>query len=234
MAMAAELGTTTGTCLIATTRERLLRHAADFRWAVERLDGTQSTSAIVVKKHGGIAELWVRRTYRRYRRLYERFLQQCFGGTGERLPLEWEVDHLQCLHRFNVEHPLYFVRVALLPRAINASYGAGFERLFFSQEREKPLYGGIHMDWLAFLKCQGIYLPGKGSGQERWQLWAWDVAGRIATMLGMSRVLCYGGISTVLNLGYTARFRPLPLHPTFRLSAVVDPGYGCYGCWPET
>ncbi len=217
---------------MATTAERLIYHARNFRWVISQLSSVRPTSALVVQKSHSLPELWVSCTYRGYRRAFELYLCECLGEDIQHLPRQWEVDHLQSKHRFKVEHPGYFIRLVLLPRAINASYGAGFEKLFYSRERETEPNGGIHVDWLAYLKTSGIRLPGKGAGTEVWQLWSWRIAEKMEQDGVSNKVLAYHGISVVLNLGYTGNFAPLPLHSTFRAAALANEAYSCCPDWP--
>ena len=118
-----------------------------------------------------------------------------------------------------------------MPRAVNSSYGAGFEKLFYSRERQKEPVGGIHIDWLAFLKATGVRLPGKTAGMEAWQLWAWQISEKMEQDGVDNRVLNYLGISTVLNLGYTGRYAPFPLHSSFREVVLSDSASSCYRSW---
>jgi hypothetical protein len=233
-ALASEFKNQMSMCLMATTAEHLISHARGYRWAIHRLEGVNPTSALIVQKPQRPPELWVGRKYRKYRRAFERYLCQCFDGNRQRLPREWEVDHLQSIYRFKVEHPHYFVRLALVPRATNASYGAGFEKLFYSRERNTTPIGGIHVNWIAFLKASGIRLPGKGAGTEAWQLWAWRISEKLEKDGIENIVLAYLGISTVLNLGYTGTYAPLPLHPTFRSVALANSASACYSQWADT
>jgi hypothetical protein len=80
--------------------------------------------------------------------------------------LEWQVDHLQSTYRFKSDHPTYFIRLYLIDKSINASYGAGFEKMFYRNERERLPNGGIHMDWITFLKAYGEKLPSKRTSSE--------------------------------------------------------------------
>lgn len=232
-ALSHEFKSEMSTCLMATTMDRLISHARDYRWTLSQLANTKPASALVVQKPSSLPQLWVGRTYKGYRRAFEAYLRQCFGGNEQRLPRQWEVDHLQSTHRFKPEHPRYFVRLALVPRETNASYGAGFEKIFYSREREREPVGGIPIDWLAFLKATGLRLPGKRAGLEAWQLWAWGISEKMEQDGIDNRVLAYLGISTVLNLGYTGVYTPLPLHSTFRTTALANEAAACYPQWAD-
>lgn len=51
-------------CLMATTPERLMRHADEYGWKLFNLQNSKPTSAQVVQKRSGALELWVNRTYK--------------------------------------------------------------------------------------------------------------------------------------------------------------------------
>ncbi|PAY03168.1 hypothetical protein CKO50_01180 [Pseudoalteromonas sp. HM-SA03] len=211
------------TCLIATTQARLLRHASEYNWDVFRLPSTRPTSALVIQKHGGLPELWVKSSYTRYRKAFLAYLNEFFFMKCDKIPKNWQVDHLQPKCRFKQEHPVYFIRLHLIDRAINSSYGAGFEKSFYSFEREIEPFGGIHMDWLVFLKAYGIRLPSKRLGEDEWAHWSWEVASSLADSGVEDKILAYAGISTVLNLGYTGNYSSLPLQPCFREEVLNSP-----------
>lgn len=214
-------------CLMATTPERLRRHADEYGWTVGYLEGVRPTSAIVVQKSGGDPELWARRDYGGYRRAFAVFLRQYYGFGSDAIPRAWQVDHLQSTFRFKKSHPDYFIRLCLLERDVNSSYGAGFEKLFCRQEREKIPSGGIHVDWISFLKMSGCRLPKKSLGQREWSLWAWQLAHDCCQQGIEDKLLAYAGISTVLNLGFTGQYSPLPFHENFREEALASPTISC-------
>lgn len=215
------------TCLISTTPERIVRHAKEYDWKINTLKRSKPTSAFILQKPGNIPEIWVNRTYTCYRRAFLEYLQMSHNFKGEYIPTQWQVDHLQSTHRFKKSHPTYFIRLYLIDRAINASYGAGFEKMFYRDEREKEPNGGIHMDWLTFLKAYGERLPGKSKGSHKWAIWSWRLAVHLASKGIEDKVLAYTGISTVLNLGYTGRYFPLPLHTSFKKEALSHPTIQC-------
>ena len=215
------------TCLIATTPMRLAEHARNWRWKLTPLNGVPADDALVVQKPGFVAQLWVRHGVRSYRRLYLAYLQQHVDSSISGIGTDWQVDHLQASHRFAPGHPVYFIRMALVARGVNASYGAGFEKAFYGRERGKEPEGGFHMDWLALLKSQGVRLPGKAVGNKRWRSWSWDVATRLEESVGEDRVLAYHGITTMLNLGYREHFAPLPVLPEHESIARSYPSWAC-------
>ncbi|UCV02786.1 hypothetical protein [Dechloromonas denitrificans] len=214
------------TCLIATTSARLAQHSKIYGWSISHLGGVQPKSALVVQKPGSVPELWVRANYRGYRRAFIRFLEQQYGLREISIPKSLQVDHLQPSSRFNEGSNHYFVRLALVERNINASYGAGFERLLNDRERERKLAGGIHMDWMAYLKIRAIRLPAKAGGQDSWKIWAWRYATSLASD-GFDTILTYVGLTTMLNLAFRDTWQPLPPHSSFRAEAEAHPSYVC-------
>ena len=156
------------TCLVATTWERLIDHAKSYRWKITSLSGTKDNSALVIHKQATESkpELWVRWNYRNYRRAFRLFLVHHYGLCNPILPRRLQVDHLYPTSGFTERDRNYFVRLILLDRKINASYGAGFERVFYESERERQKNGGIHMDWITFLKATGTRIPGKNAGEK--------------------------------------------------------------------
>ncbi|RUS67268.1 hypothetical protein CUZ56_01211 [Saezia sanguinis] len=202
------------TCLIATTPERLKRHADDYGWHLCSLKGARSTSALVIQKEDSDPELWVRVTYRCYRKAFRLFFHQFFdiddiGNFGC-----FEVDHLHPQFGFNEHTSHYFIRLALVQKSINASYGAGFERVLYKREREKRLIGGVHMDWMTYLKVRGICVPMKSLSVTYWKTWAWQCAKELETD-GFDTVLTYVGLITMLNDAFQNKFQPLPLDESF-------------------
>ncbi len=213
-------------CLIATTPERLVRHSKEYGWSVSSLSGIRRTSALVIQKPRSEPELWVRARYRGYRKAFRRFLDQYYGFDAAEIPRILQVDHLHPSSRFTPENEHYFVRLALVDRGLNASYGAGFERLLYDRERERELIGGVHMDWMAYLKTRNIRLPAKAGGVESWSVWAWQCAKSLAPE-GFDVILTYVGLTTMLNLAFQDTWRPLPLHESFKAEAEAHPSYVC-------
>lgn len=193
-----------GTCLIATTIDKILMHAKDYGWKLFTVPGTDQRSVLVIQKsYPSIPELWVRWSYKSYRKAFIKFLNYYYFMSLEKLPPQYQVDHLQSKSRFNLEHEHYFVRLALLDRSVNTSHGAGFEKSFNATECLRELQGGIHMDWMAFLKAYGIILPSKRASPEKWQAWAHETA-LLMEKDGIDIYqLPYHGILSVLQLGFT-------------------------------
>lgn len=213
-------------CLIASTPARLVQHSKMYGWSISHLNGVQPKSAIVIQKPDSLPELWVRAHYRGYRRAFLRFLEQQYGLREINIPKSLQVDHLQPSSRFNDNTNHYFVRLALVEQSINASYGAGFERLLNDRERERELNGGIHMDWMAYLKIKGILLPSKASGIDSWKMWAWECSISLVSE-GFDVILTYVGLTTMLNLSFRDIWQPLSPHSSFRAEAEVHPSYAC-------
>src|SRR5262245_4374344 len=157
-------------CLIATTPQRLRSHVGVFDWELAPLPGIrQADTAYVLLKKSDLGEafdpqLWVDVSYTRYRPAFLRFLNEYFDLEAATIPRQWQVDHLRSRHRFGAGSPKYLVRLFLLDRGINAAFGAGFEKKFFTQERRKEPVGGFHLDWITFLKAYGTRLPSMRRG----------------------------------------------------------------------
>lgn len=218
-------------CLMATTAEKLFEHGSFYQWKIQCFNRIKPTSALIVQKKDKLPELWVRRDYRGYRHAFQMYLSAFYGFSDKKLPSKWVVDHMQSKHRFKKEHPLYFIRLSLIPSDINSSYGAGFEKSFYTQERKKFPYGGIHMDWFAFLKSIGFKTPGKNAGLEAWQLWAWEIALGMEKCGVENKIFAHHGISLVLNLGYRGINAALPAHRSFKKIVVNDELSGFDPAW---
>lgn len=221
------------TCLIATTPARLAQHSNTYDWSIFQLNGVQSKSALVIRKPDSEPELWVRANYRGYRRAFLKFLEQHYGINEINIPKSLQVDHLQPSARFSKDTNYYFIRLALIERSINASYGASFERLLYNRERERKLNGGIHMDWMAFLKIRGVRLPSKTSGVDSWKIWAWQNSISL-TYEGFDTILTYIGLTTMLNLAFRDTWQPLSPHSSFQTEAEAHPSYACAPQLAET
>jgi len=192
------------TCIISTTIHKILRHSKDYNWMLFAVPGTDQRSVIVIQKsHRSIPELWVRWNYKSYRKAFTNFLNFYYFMSLEKIPSAYQVDHLQSKGRFKPEHKDYFVRLALLDRRVNASHGAGFEKSFNATESLRELSGGIHMDWMAFLKIYGVTLPSKRAPKTKWMKWAHETA-LLMEKDGIDIYqLAYHGILSVLQLGFT-------------------------------
>ncbi len=218
-------------CLITTTQERLLRHAERYGWEISSLKGTKYNSALVIRKQTSESkpELLVRWNYRKYRRAFRLFLIHHYGFCNPILPRTLQVDHLHPTSGFTDSDHNYFVRLILLDRKINAFYGAGFERVFYENERERRKRGGIHMDWIAFLKATGICIPRKNVGERLWSIWAWQFAEEYnAKYSTEDKVSIYHAITILLNLAYRNLYQPISPQPSFLDAARSCPSFACF------
>lgn len=196
-----------GDCLVATTHEKLKMHSQFDGWELKPLPGTSKKSVLVIhKRKDAFPELWVRWNYTNYRKAFGIYLKKIHGLASSSIPIEFQVDHLEATSRFCPDHPIYFIRVCLLNRKINASYGASFEKAFNKTEQEHIPSGGFHMSWMAFLKAYGIFLPSKTASEATWKSWA-DVTARQLEKENIgSYDLTYFGILGVLRLGFTGYY----------------------------
>jgi hypothetical protein len=221
----AEFRDASTTCLIATTAERLMRHSQEYSWSVASLNGIRPTSALVIQKSNSTPELWVRASYGDYAKAFRQFLKQQWGIQFAEIPSSLQIDHLHPKSRFTSQNDGYFVRLALIDRSINASFGAGFEKLLYQRERDRELVGGVTMDWMAYLKVMGIRVPSKTGGVDSWTTWAWQCAKSLGQN-GLKVVAGnYHGLTTMLNLAYDNIWKPLPPHASFRRELEADPAF---------
>lgn len=214
------------TCLIATTHERLLQHSEMYGWSVSTISRIKPSSALVIQKQELEPELWVRIGYRRYRSAFLQFLGQHYDLRPTSIPSNLQVDHLHPSSRFTKAHGAYFIRLALVDQSVNASYGAGFERLLYERERHRELVGGIHMDWMAYLKIIGTRIPSKLAGTDLWKIWAWQYAKSLEPQ-GFDAIFSYVGLTIMLNLAYQDVWKPLPPHSSFKSEVESHPSYAC-------
>lgn len=192
-----------GQCLVAVSPEKLKDMQRLWSWTVEQLPGCLPSSACIVKKGPNYEpECWARWDYGDYRKAFASYLSVCHPEFDSILSPNVHVDHLEPKFRFP-KGDRYFVRLHLLKRSVNASYGAGFERNFYRAENKKALHGAIHMSWLAFCKARGILPPGKNVGAAAWQAWARKQAREFALESGESAPDAYAGLLAILQLGYT-------------------------------
>lgn len=195
-----------GLCLVAASPEKLEDMQHFWGWTVEPLPGCLPSSACVVKKSDNYEpECWARWDYRGYRKAFASYLSVFHPEFKSILSPNFHVDHLEPRFRFQKGEE-YFVRLHLLERNVNTSYGAGFERSYYRAERVKPLHGARHMSWLGFCKAHGILPPGKNVGTTAWQAWARNQARVFAQESGESAQDAYAGFLGVLQLGYTGHY----------------------------
>jgi len=215
------------TCLIAMPYENINRHALQYNWEISYLEHIKPTSAVIIQKPSMLPELWINRTYTRYRHAFIEYLKQYYQYT-DKLPSTLQVDHLQSTYRFKKDHPQYFIRLYLIERTINTSYGAGFEKSFYKNERNTIPKGGIHMDWITFLKVYGVKLPSKQLSPDEWSSWTWLLALELDKNGIEDALISYHGISTVLNLGYRGKYTPFPIPLKFKNEILNHPLINLY------
>jgi hypothetical protein len=182
------------------------RHAAVFGLDGREVAGVFAFECLCHKKGGNFdPECWASWNYRDYRKAFASYLSIYHPEFDSILNANVHVDHLEPRFRFT-KGDRYFVRLHLLKRNVNSAYGAGFEKTFYRAERAKSLHGAIHMSWLAFCKAYGILPPGKNVGTAAWQAWARNQAREFAQESGESAPDAYGGLISVLQLGYTGYY----------------------------
>ncbi len=128
---------------------------------VEEVPGSRAGSAFVQSCPTlGYKFLWAHADNDDYRADYLRFLRTQHGMTLDALPETHHVDHLYNRARAR-DMGLPFIRMVLLPRSINTSHGAGYEK---ARTR-----GGIGtpgrqrgIDEIVLMKLWGIRSPRKG------------------------------------------------------------------------
>lgn len=81
--------------------------------------------------------------------------------------------------------------------------------LISDRECERVLKGGIHMDWMAYLKVRDIRLPAKASGLDSWKIRAWQCSTSLV-LEGFDTILTYTQLTTMLNLAFRDIWQPLP------------------------
>lgn len=130
-------------CFVALSPEELEWRRQSENWTVEYLSNCRKVNAFVVRKSSDYEhECWVRWNYTGYRKAFANFLQQYYPEYRAVLNASVHVDHLEPQYRFPIGSN-YFVRLHLVPKEINAAYGAGFERSFYRNERERKLHGAF-------------------------------------------------------------------------------------------
>ena len=159
-------------CLVSTTRERIERHAKEFGWKLGYINGTNINKVITIQKEkSNFTELWVSSTYTKYRSAFRKYLEEYYS-IDENLPEKFHVDHILPISRFGKKYPNYFIRLFLLDRKINCSYGACFEKIENKYESKKEPQGGFHLNEIALLKLYGIKVPPKSSDHIERNDWA--------------------------------------------------------------
>jgi hypothetical protein len=188
--------------MVAINSEELQSRQYFDNWEVEKLPGILISSAFIIRKPGYDPECWARWDYRGYRKAFRSYLELLYPDSLACLVPALQVDHLEPKIRFQ-KGDIYYVRLHLVTRSINAAYGAGFEQKFYQEERRKPLAGIVPMSWFGFYKAVGTPLPGKNAGVRAWQAWVRGEAKKFAFASGEKPANTYAGLLSFLQLAYT-------------------------------
>ena len=196
-----------GLCLVAASPKKMQELHADGEWIINDLPGCKASNACIIQKNGNFEpECWVRWDYRDYRkRAFKNYLKIYYPEFKEILSANFEVDHLQAKHRFNAGDP-HFVRLHLVSKKINSSYGASYEKMFLKNERLKSPREADCMSWIGFCKAYGLPLPKKKSGIQKWEEWAQNNTIHLSSILNEPPHLIYSGLLDVLRLGYKGSY----------------------------
>ncbi|MGG5812288.1 hypothetical protein [Falsiroseomonas sp. CW058] len=148
----------------------------------------------------GYRMLWVHADNDHYRDDYELYLRTCRGHAGGALPDSHHVDHL--FNRARAQRlRLSWIRAVLLPRGINTSHGAGYEKartrgLVGTPERPRTI------DEVTLMKLWLVRSPRKGQPLTP-EMRAH--AGRMAALFGLSPAEIEANIRDLMAV---AAFRP--------------------------
>lgn len=101
-------------------------------------------------------EYWVHINYTGYRKSYFRHLEEIFNVSSEELTSDWQADHMlgrSFARKFGVE----YVRMCLLHKDQNTSYGRKFEKNLLKQNhRKRDIF---LMTYLCAMKVLDIKIP---------------------------------------------------------------------------
>ena len=201
-------------CLIATKLDRITRHAKEYHWTLSFVIKTARKKVIVVKKaHSVFPELWVSSKYRNYRQAFIKYIAQFFSVTDSISPSQ-HVDHIMPISRFRNKYPQYFIRLFLLDKKMNCSFGAGYEKSLNQFESKKEPNGGFHLDGITLLKLLGIKIPKKNSTADEREKWAKETA-HLLENKGFGKWI---DNYPMLLVGLYDGYRNIPLHKDFTLS----------------
>ena len=160
------------TCLSATTKERLFSHAKQFNWKITSLPKTNPDKVYIIKKENvKYPEIWVSSTYTKYREAFNKYLINYFDFQ-QKIPRNYHVDHSTPKLCFKNNYPEYFIRLFLVDRKVNCSFGATYEKTFYQFESNNKHIGGFHVSMIEFLKIFGIPLVPKNSNEKERDKWA--------------------------------------------------------------
>jgi hypothetical protein len=154
----------------AALDSRQLRSLLNLR-RVEVARMSPSRSTIVLKFPGLLPQLWARSSSRNYRRAFSAFLRAEYGVV-EPIPPHLDVDHVSPRHRTRGVRQVVYLRLLLLPSAVNRTYGASFERRFYRFDRYLTGVTGTHLTLVQFLKVMGHPVPDLRPRTQRWDRWA--------------------------------------------------------------
>ena len=160
-------------CLSATTKQRLFKHAQSYNWKIEVLPKTRFENVLIIKKNNSIIpEIWVCSTYTKYKRAFSKFLMEYFRLDFE-ISKDYHVDHSLPKIRFKKLYLDYFIRLFLIDKNINCSYGATYEKMFFEKEFNQKPNGGFHISMITILKVLGYSIPKKRTDEIERKNWAY-------------------------------------------------------------
>lgn len=135
-----------------------------------------------------------------YRDDYVAFINATYGAGLDRLPETQHVDHL-CNRERARAVGLFWIRMVLLPRGVNTSHGAGYEK-----SRTNGLAGAARgarsVDPINFLKLCGVRTPRKGMPLSA------EVHAHAARMAGILNEPVEGIIASIEHMMEVAAFEP--------------------------
>jgi hypothetical protein len=192
-------------CLSATTKERLFRHAKEYNWEITSLPKTDFNKVCIIKKETAkIPEIWVSSIYTRYREAFNKYLFYYFD-LKLKIPKDYHVDHSLPKLCFKNNFPYYFIRLFLVNRKINCSFGATYEKTFYQSENENEHLGGFHVNYMTILKVLGIPIPKKNSNDMEREDWALKASIQLENVGLEDNRLHYHGLLSLIYDGYKNR-----------------------------
>lgn len=187
-------------CLIAIAVEKIEQLSRDYQWNISFLSHTDHKKVLIItKKNDSFPEIWVSSTYTRYRLAFINYLKKFF--LIDRIPDTLQVDHIFPRNYFKKKYSNYFIRLHLLDRKSNHSFGASWEKLITNNKKNEP-NGGYHLDYISLAKLFGYKLPGLNASQSERERWAINFSIVIENKWKEKRDINFPGILSVLNRGY--------------------------------
>lgn len=171
--------------------------------SIAELPGAKPQHAVVQEcKSLSYKFLWTHVDNNNYRADYLKFLQLHHGLKIQALPTELHVDHLYNRARARAMD-LPFVRMVLLPRSINTSHGAGYEK---SRTKGKIGTKGNQrgIDEIVLMKLWGVPSPSKNTPPTPQML---AHLGRISVLFNIPRAELERNVRTLMEV---AAFRSAP------------------------